>query len=187
MQPRLISVCSCGKEGPPEEIGPHATTWGHSISSVKREVVDTTPDYGTPPPATEDKYEPFIEGEFGCPHCPRTFIRRDQMQAHVAFMHAVEDGPIQFKTERLDMADNIQDVISAQITRTLTVEATRPHQEILKFFSFDHLKDEKLRSVSRSFAEQALVIVAEVPSNPERTVALRKLLEAKDAAVRAAF
>jgi hypothetical protein len=33
--------------------------------------------------------------------------------------------------------------------------------------------------------EMAARIVADLPRNPERTVALRKLLEAKDAAVRA--
>jgi hypothetical protein len=40
--------------------------------------------------------------------------------------------------------------------------------------------------VSAPFAQLAERLVAEVPRNPERTVALRKLLEAKDAAVRAA-
>ena len=43
----------------------------------------------------------------------------------------------------------------------------------------------KLRNVSRPFSELAQKVVAELPRNPERTVALRKLLEAKDAAVRA--
>lgn len=55
---------------------------------------------------------------------------------------------------------------------------------IMQFFAFDHLPTEKLRSVSRPFAELAYSLRA-LPRNPERTVALRKLLEAKDAAVRA--
>ena len=42
-----------------------------------------------------------------------------------------------------------------------------------------------LQAVSAPFAVLADSLVAELPRNPERTVALRKLLEAKDAAVRA--
>ena len=57
-------------------------------------------------------------------------------------------------------------------------------EHILQFFAFAHLPDH-LAVVSRPFAMIANRIVATVPRNPERTVALRKLLEAKDAAVRA--
>jgi hypothetical protein len=57
-------------------------------------------------------------------------------------------------------------------------------EPILQFFGFDHLPDE-LRLVSRQFAVIAQWVVENLPRNPERTVALRKLLEAKDAAVRA--
>lgn len=56
---------------------------------------------------------------------------------------------------------------------------------IMQFFAFAHLPP-ALQKVSASFAGLANEIVETVPSNPERTVALRKLLEAKDAAVRAA-
>ena len=42
-----------------------------------------------------------------------------------------------------------------------------------------------LAAVSAPFALLAEQIVSTLPRNPERTVALRKLLEAKDAAVRA--
>jgi len=41
--------------------------------------------------------------------------------------------------------------------------------------------------VSKPFGELADRIIDTLPRNPERTVALRKLLEAKDAAVRAAL
>ena len=54
----------------------------------------------------------------------------------------------------------------------------------MQFFSYSHLP-EHLRVVSEPFAALAADIVATIPRNPERTVALRKLLEAKDAAVRA--
>lgn len=55
---------------------------------------------------------------------------------------------------------------------------------IEQFFAYDHLPPH-LKSVSAPFAEMANFILATLPRNPERTVALRKLLEAKDAAVRA--
>lgn len=55
---------------------------------------------------------------------------------------------------------------------------------MLQFFEYKHLP-EHLQSVSRPFGELAKQIVETLPSNPERTVALRKLLEAKDCAVRA--
>jgi hypothetical protein len=57
-------------------------------------------------------------------------------------------------------------------------------EPMLQFFGFDHLK-EPLRAVSARFASLAMTIAMELPRNPERTVALRKLLEAKDCAVRA--
>lgn len=57
-------------------------------------------------------------------------------------------------------------------------------EPILQFFEFSHLPNE-LQLVSSQFHRLALELVAKLPRNPERTVALRKLLEAKDAAVRA--
>lgn len=55
---------------------------------------------------------------------------------------------------------------------------------ILQFFHYSHLP-EALRSRSKPFCALARQIIDETPRNPERTVALRKLLEAKDANVRA--
>jgi hypothetical protein len=63
-------------------------------------------------------------------------------------------------------------------------DPTTPTDPILQFFRFEHLP-EKLGAVSKPFGLLAQEIVATLPRNPERTVALRKLLEAKDAAVRA--
>lgn len=60
-------------------------------------------------------------------------------------------------------------------------------EHILQFFAYEHLPPH-LQKVSAPFCELAKAIVCEesgLPRNPERTVALRKLLEAKDAAVRA--
>lgn len=58
------------------------------------------------------------------------------------------------------------------------------NEHILQFFSYSHLP-EHLQEVSKPFCLLAQAIVDKLPRNPERTVALRKLLEAKDAAVRA--
>jgi hypothetical protein len=57
-------------------------------------------------------------------------------------------------------------------------------ERMLKWFAYEHLPD-SLRAVSRPFSELADVVIALCDSGPERTMALRKLLEAKDAAVRA--
>ena len=57
-------------------------------------------------------------------------------------------------------------------------------QHVLKYFTYDHLP-EKLKEVSRPFAELARQVADRAPDSQETTVALRKLLEAKDAAVRA--
>lgn len=59
-----------------------------------------------------------------------------------------------------------------------------PQLHILQFFAFEHLP-KHLQEVSKPFCEMAQNIALTLPNNPERTVALRKLLEAKDAAVRA--
>lgn len=57
-------------------------------------------------------------------------------------------------------------------------------EPILQFFKHDHLPA-ALAAVSAPFSDLANKLVADLPRNPERTVALRKLLESKDAAVRA--
>lgn len=54
---------------------------------------------------------------------------------------------------------------------------------ILQFFAFAHLPPH-LQEISRPFCELAERI-ADGPQNAETTAALRKLLEAKDCAVRA--
>lgn len=55
---------------------------------------------------------------------------------------------------------------------------------ILRFFHYSHLP-EKLQASSKPFCDLARHIVETLPRCAERTVALRKLLEAKDAGVRA--
>lgn len=75
--------------------------------------------------------------------------------------------------------------IAADITADPALYATALETDpILKFFRFSHLPPQ-LQVVSKPFHDLALAIVDYVPRNAERTVALRKLLECKDAAVRA--
>lgn len=57
-------------------------------------------------------------------------------------------------------------------------------EPIMQFFAYEHLPAH-LQEVSKPFGDLAKLIVETLPRNPERTVALRKLLESKDAAVRA--
>lgn len=55
---------------------------------------------------------------------------------------------------------------------------------MLAWFEYGHLPP-GLQAISARFADLARGLVADLEPGPERTVALRKLLEAKDAAVRA--
>ena len=58
---------------------------------------------------------------------------------------------------------------------------------IIKYFEYDHLTDWQLRAVSERFYEIAINMAEVLPDGPEKSTALRKLLEAKDCAVRAAL
>jgi hypothetical protein len=59
-------------------------------------------------------------------------------------------------------------------------------EPIMQFFSYTHLPP-ALQEVSKPFCELADGCLKMLPRCPERSVTLRKLLEAKDAAVRAAI
>jgi len=77
--------------------------------------------------------------------------------------------------------------------RDLLIHEVQPPHEapvscdepILKWFAWKHLPDH-LQSISRPFAMLADRIVKTTLRSPERTACRRKLLEAKDCAVRAA-
>lgn len=57
-------------------------------------------------------------------------------------------------------------------------------RHIAQFFDFGHLPPD-LAATSEAFHDLAVRLVQSIPDSPELTVALRKLLESKDAAVRA--
>lgn len=58
------------------------------------------------------------------------------------------------------------------------------NHNLMQFFGYSHLP-ENLQTISKPFGELAEKINQDLPDNPEKTTALRKLLEAKDCAVRA--
>lgn len=67
------------------------------------------------------------------------------------------------------------------------MDATGRHPgtaHIARHFEYDHLP-EHLATVSRLFHDLAQELLDILPDGPELTVGLRKLLEAKDCAVRA--
>lgn len=90
-------------------------------------------------------------------------VTKDEVSRDVLIIRKVEvhPAPVEFSDEEL-AADHI-----------------------LRYFHYKHLPL-TLQERSRPFCDLARRIIDTTPRNPERTVALRKLLEAKDAAVRAA-
>lgn len=54
---------------------------------------------------------------------------------------------------------------------------------LLKYFTYEHLP-QHLQDVSKPFHDMAHHLAVILPDGSEKTVALRKLLESKDAAVR---
>lgn len=76
----------------------------------------------------------------------------------------------------------MSDAPNAQIERKNEMDQDR----MMKWFAYEHLP-ERLQAVSKPFGQLAAQIEQTIDGGPERTVALRKLLEAKDAAVRAAL
>lgn len=76
----------------------------------------------------------------------------------------------------------------SEVTRMSQEEREKLHpavKSVLEWFEFKHLP-EALQEVSAPFAQLADRIASTAPADAETTVALRKLLESKDAAVRAA-
>lgn len=64
--------------------------------------------------------------------------------------------------------------------------AERERTPLLRFFAFGHLPPH-LAEISAPFCELAWSLCANLEPSAERTVALRKLLESKDAAVRSSL
>lgn len=63
---------------------------------------------------------------------------------------------------------------------------TDTDEPMLQFFDYAHLRED-LQAKSKPFGMIAQWMVDTLPRNPERSMALRKLMEAKDCAVRASI
>lgn len=81
-------------------------------------------------------------------------------------------SPLNDPAERLNPAEE------RRVTAVLNTEA------IMQFFNYEHLPAH-LREVSKHFTDVADWMLANLPRSAERSAGLRKLLEAKDCAVRA--
>lgn len=69
----------------------------------------------------------------------------------------------------------------------MTVDDLIKIDPILEYFNYLHLREGVLRDTSQQFAELAYEMAVKLPRSAERIVVFRKLLEAKDAAVRSAL
>lgn len=70
------------------------------------------------------------------------------------------------------------------VNETESSRMASQEEPILQFFDYGHLPLD-LQDISRPFCQLALDMLMALPRNPERSTLFRKLLEAKDAAVRA--
>lgn len=61
-----------------------------------------------------------------------------------------------------------------------------PTEQMMKHFEYEHLPT-SLQAISSIFYFTAKQVIERIPAGPERTVCLRKLLEAKDCGVRASL
>lgn len=62
-------------------------------------------------------------------------------------------------------------------------QTSRPPDVLMIFFGYRHLPDH-LQETSRKFCELAEWVDSNLPSNTETSAAIRRILEAKDCAVR---
>jgi len=70
----------------------------------------------------------------------------------------------------------------AEVSRQL--QGLEHEDPTLHWFRFEHLPEGPIQDTSADYARLALVTVLDQHRNAERTIALRKLIEAKDASVR---
>jgi hypothetical protein len=84
-----------------------------------------------------------------------------------------------------DPREPFEEQLTDQVQRPELPPPADPHAHaIMQFFVYGHLP-QHLQEVSAPFSALAWNIITTLPENAERDAALRKLLEAKDCAVRA--
>ena len=108
---------------------------------------------------------------------------REVAQRAVEATHPPSTASGRNKNEGNAMTDN-QDTPSIATGSNSPLDPCHGGDPILRWFAYEHLP-EKLQETSKPFGDLAYEIVDTLPYGPERSTALRKLLEAKDAAVRA--
>jgi hypothetical protein len=132
--------------------------------------------YRRRPPETETlqvphEYMQFADLRIGA-IVQRCFLDTNVIESisRSCYLQGVWDGA-QLAIARPELADQLRE------------GAPMPVDRMLQFFAYAHLPMH-LQEASKPFCELAEEIATKFPMNPERTVTLRKLLEAKDAAVR---
>ena len=71
-----------------------------------------------------------------------------------------------------------------KVTKVLRDLVQKSNEKLYSYFKYDHLPEDA-QEVSKPFCELAAEVYNTRPWHPQTTVSLQKLLEAKDAAVRA--
>lgn len=103
---------------------------------------------------------------------------------------AVEAGPAHpLMTEASILLGQAQDKVADYVDfsndgRNPTAEARDGEDRMMTWFAYAHLPPQ-FQTVSRPFFQLATLMCTTLQPGPERTAGLRKLLEAKDCAVRA--
>lgn len=100
--------------------------------------------------------------------------------------HFSSVGSAQAKIDEIDPEKWLRHrLVVIPYARYFKTEEAPVTEHIMQFFAYD--LPERLQAISKPFCDLAKWVVETLPRNPERTVALRELLNAKDAAVRAAL
>lgn len=73
----------------------------------------------------------------------------------------------------------------ASVPASEDIPPERVFNPIMKHFTWEHLKHQEARDVSKEIGQLAIMLNLSIPDGPEKSAGLRKLLEAKDALVRA--
>lgn len=115
-----------------------------------------------------------------CPVCGKEYaLRRDGTMGAHGFRQDVWNGPRGYCDGEGKRPKEIVVSSPSSEPKRLT-----PSQQILRFFEWKHLP-KNLQPISQQFQLTAIWMESNLPDGPEKTVGLRKLLEAKDCAVRA--
>lgn len=125
-------------------------------------------------------------GPFSCLECMRVsahFInihKGDKMPDALPVDYAARIPEIDLSREYINWS---QEAADAMISFRKNTDPDYNPAEILRFFAWQHLPSGPA-AISRKFHKLAVELDIWLSDGPEKSVALRKLLEAKDAAVR---